>query len=123
MAEIIIERKAINPELLDAQLRAVLGTDCLGVSFSGGVVRVHLAATPTPEQAALATAVVRDHDPAALTPAQQAARDREEQPIFRLEGEALAAALAALDEGAFRREVARALTALRDRLLGGSRGV
>ena len=114
MPEITIDDKGtINPERLDADLRAALGEACLGLSFSGGTVRVHLAAASTPQQADRAAAIVRGHDPTALTAAQQAAQERAALPVFHLDGEALAAELAALDEAAFRREVARALVALR----------
>ncbi len=119
MPDITIEKASINPERLDAELRAALGEACLGLSFSDGRVHVHLAAAPTPQQAALAAATVRDHDPARLTGAQQAARERETWLLFRLDDEALAAEFAALDEAAFRREVARALAALRTLLRGG----
>lgn len=73
MIDIIMQRTSVNIEALDSQLRAALGAVTSGVSAGAGGVIVHLAETATPAQIEAARAIILAHDPAALSPAQQAA--------------------------------------------------
>lgn len=76
MQTIILERETVNFDGLFAELRAALGADVTALTTGRGQVMIHLASTPTPEQAAQLRQIVRDHDSAALTPDQQAENAR-----------------------------------------------
>jgi hypothetical protein len=71
MQDITMQRSAINPEALDADLRAALGNTTSGFSTRRGMVIVHLMDDATAEQVSQARSIVEVHDPAQLTPAQQ----------------------------------------------------
>ncbi len=73
MHTVIIERPAVNLAALDSDLRAALGAAVLGVSAGPGRVAVHLADFVTADQVQQARVIAAGHDPARLSPAQQAA--------------------------------------------------
>ena len=79
MIDIIIARASVNVEALDEQLRAALGAVTSGFSLASGSVILHLADKATPAQIDQARAIVTGHDPAALTPSQQAALSRRQK--------------------------------------------
>src|SRR5262249_42833762 len=60
---------------LDAELRATLGDAVSGISYSGGVVTVHLTAKASTDSADTARSIVANHDPTKLTPEQQQEQD------------------------------------------------
>jgi len=72
MKDIIIERSAVNIDALDAELRAALGPATSGFTLGGGKVIVHLVDTAAPQQENQARQIILNHDPARLTPEQQA---------------------------------------------------
>jgi len=113
-----VHKAPINPDRLHADLRDALGYAFHGLSFSAGVVTLHLADNTPPEAQAQARALVEAHQPADLTPAQQAARERDALPFFRLPEDELAALAGAMEAADFRREVARAFAHLRDIVRG-----
>lgn len=76
MQTIILERDDVNFDGLFAELRAALGAPVTALTVGRGQVVIHLASAPTPEQAARLRQIVRDHNPAVLTPDQQAAAAR-----------------------------------------------
>ncbi len=77
--DITIDRKDVNLEALDAELRAALPEIISGVSLSPAGVTVHFSRRAiTPDQAT-ARQIVLAHDPARLTPAQEKARARAEK--------------------------------------------
>ena len=78
MSDIVIAKSNINMEALDAALRTALAEAVSGVSFRDGQVVVHMEDDATPTQVQQARQIVADHNPAALTPAQQAAADRQQ---------------------------------------------
>lgn len=77
--DITINRKAINLEALDAELRAALPGIISGVSLSPAGVTVHFTGRAVPADQTSARQIVLAHDPARLTPAQQAAQSRAEK--------------------------------------------
>ena len=77
MKEITIERSAVNIEALDADLRAALGSATSGFSIGGGKVVVYLLDTANKQEEEQARLLVLTHDPARLTPQQQARLLRE----------------------------------------------
>ncbi len=80
MLNLVVEPSGpVNLEALDAALRAALGSVVLGVSAADGGVRIHLRADASPDAAAQARSLAVRHDPAALSPRQQAERDRSDQ--------------------------------------------
>lgn len=72
MHTLIVERPSVNLSALDGELRAALGAAVIGVSAGPGRVAVHLADFVTSEQAQQARIIAAGHDPARLSPAQQA---------------------------------------------------
>lgn len=77
MTDILIERSA-NIEALEAELRADLGALVKGVSAGPYGVILHLAADAAPHAIQQARAIAAAHDPAILTPGQQAAQTRQQ---------------------------------------------
>ncbi|GEM_PF-3704715 len=120
MINLKIKKTAINPERLHADLKAALGEVCSGLSFTAGVVTVHLSDRATDVQQTEARAVVEAHNAADLTPAQQDARSRDALPFFQLPRDELVTLAETMDAATFRREMARAFAYLRDAVrLGG----
>lgn len=76
MSDIILDRQHVNMDALDATLRAALGTAISGISFAKRKVAIHFVSEPTAEQDAQARSIVQAHDATALSPGQQAVRDR-----------------------------------------------
>lgn len=76
METITFERESINFDGLFAELKTVFGELVAAISAGRGQVAVHLTAAPTPEQEMQLREVVREHNPANLTPEQQAAAAR-----------------------------------------------
>ena len=76
MADIILDRSPINPEALDAELRAALGGKVSGISARRGQVVVHLTDEAIRADEDQARSIVLNHDPAALTPQQAAEQAR-----------------------------------------------
>ncbi len=66
----------INVAALDAALRDALGADFFGLVAGGQRVTLCLADSVKPAQLNQARRLVETHDPAQLTPEQQAAADR-----------------------------------------------
>lgn len=79
MKTMIFERFEINEESLAADLQAALGTLTSGVSSGPSGVIVYLDDNTTPQQMAEARRIVENHDPAALTPRQQAEQLRQQK--------------------------------------------
>lgn len=79
MADIVIDRTNINFEALDAEIRTALGNITSGISVGGGKVVVHLAANATQQQMNQVRAIVQAHNPAQLTPGQQAEIQRRQR--------------------------------------------
>jgi hypothetical protein len=79
MIEVTVTRAAVNIDALDEQLRAAFGVLTSGFSISGGQVIVFLGDTATPTQVDQARIIVMNHDPSALTAAQQAALIRRQK--------------------------------------------
>ena len=80
MREIVMTDVAgVNPEALDASLRAALGATVKGISLRRGQVIVHLAAEASPQQVASARSLVQRHDPQQLSQEQQEQKQREQQ--------------------------------------------
>lgn len=75
MRDIFVERKTVNLDALDAELRGIFGAALSGVSFAHGLVTVHLHADADADSEQVRR-IVLNHDPDALTPAQQKARDQ-----------------------------------------------
>lgn len=73
MKTISIELTAANVLSLDYDLRAALTTRFFGLTYDGKQVTLVLDDTVTPEQVRQAQTIVATHDPARLTPDQQAA--------------------------------------------------
>ncbi len=91
MPEIVISAQGdVNPEALDASLRAALGAAFRGISLRRGQVIVHLAAEPDRQQIATARRLVQRHDPR-QPGAQQRARRRRTQELQAAHADALAA--------------------------------
>ncbi|MBL8162622.1 MAG: hypothetical protein JNJ61_11600 [Anaerolineae bacterium] len=76
MKDIVVERGSVNIEALDTDLRSALGSQFVGVSAGPFGLRVHLADGATAAQETQAQQIVVAHDPARLTPKQQAEIDR-----------------------------------------------
>lgn len=73
MKDIIIENvRAANIEALDQSLREALGNLVFGLSYTAETLTVHLTDNATKAQQNQARALVESHDPAVLTPQQQA---------------------------------------------------
>ncbi len=73
MKDIVIENvRAANIEALDQSLRATLGNLVFGLSYTAETLTVHLADNISKAQQNQARALVESHDPAVLTPQQQA---------------------------------------------------
>lgn len=79
MKNIVHERKAVNPEALDAELRAALGAALIGISAGPNGVLVHLQDDVTAQQVTTAQQLVAAHDPSRLSPRQQAEQERQQQ--------------------------------------------
>lgn len=118
MIHLNVRKPKINPDRLHADLALALGPIFLGLSFSGDTLTLHLDGKATPDQQAQALQITADHDPAGLTPAQEAARARDALPFFRLPIEALVTDAARLDAATFQQEMARAFAYLRDLVVG-----
>lgn len=73
MKNISIELTAANVFSLDYDLRAALTTRFFGLTYDGKQITLVLDDTVTPEQVRQAQTIVATHDPARLTPDQQAA--------------------------------------------------
>ena len=119
MLDLTLNKPEINPDRLHADLKLALGETFLGASFARGVLTLHLDAHATPAQQAQALTLAAAHDPAVLTPAQDAARARKESPFFSLSRDALEVEAAKLDAATFQREMVRAFAYLRDLVIGG----
>lgn len=76
MIELHIEKASINSDRLHADLKSALNDACFGISFSCGLVTVHLPDDATAKQQIDAEAIVAAHDPASLTPEQEAEEER-----------------------------------------------
>ncbi len=77
MKTVLIDVPAeVNVAALDAALRAALGADIFGLVADGQRVTLCLADSVKPAQVNQARRLVETHDPAQLTPEQQAAADR-----------------------------------------------
>jgi hypothetical protein len=74
--DIMIKRKDINLEALDAELRAALPEVISGVSLSPAGVTVHFTGRAILPDQTSARQIVLAHDPARLTPAQEKAKAR-----------------------------------------------
>ncbi len=106
MREIVMTDVAgVNPEALDASLRAALGATVKGISLRRGQVIVHLAADASPQQVASARSLVQRHDPQQLSQKQQAQKQREQQ-IKAAHTDALAARKAATGNADINEQVA-----------------
>lgn len=70
--DITIELKVVNIEALDASLRAALGVKTSGLSYHQGILTLHLLDSASAADQDSARAIVAAHDPAQLTPEQQA---------------------------------------------------
>lgn len=79
MIDIVIDRSVINPEALDAELRAALGDKASGISARRGQVVVHLTDEASNADQDQARSIVLNHDPAVLTPHQAAEQARRTQ--------------------------------------------
>lgn len=79
MPDIFFERTQVNLEALDAALRTSLSEKVFGVSARRGMVIVHLDSTATPDDIAQVRTLVNNHNPALLTPQQQADQQRRQQ--------------------------------------------
>jgi len=79
MLTITINRAATNVSALNETLRDALGADYHGLSLYKTEVRVHLQADVSAEQVQRAEQLVKDHDPAVLTPKQQEEQAREQR--------------------------------------------
>lgn len=79
MNDVMVIKNPINAEALDAALRAALGNATTGVSTGNGQAVVHLTDSTTPAQEEQARQIVLAHDPALLTPRQQAEATRQQQ--------------------------------------------
>ena len=80
MLNIVVELTGpVNLEALDAALRSALGGAVVGVSAADDSVLIHLRADASPDTAAQARSAAARHDPAALSPRQQAERDRSDR--------------------------------------------
>lgn len=79
MRDIHIDRQEVNLALLDADLRAALGSFITGISTNAAGVVVHLTEKATGDHEMQAKHLVQMHRPAALTPAQQAQKARAER--------------------------------------------
>lgn len=73
MKNLTLELNAANILSLDYDLRAALGSRFYGLTYDGSHVTLVLDDTVTPDQVRQAQTVVLTHDPARLTPDQQAA--------------------------------------------------
>lgn len=71
MKQVLIAKAQINPSALEAALGEALGAVYGGYSTRRGEVVVYLHRAATAQQVAQARAIVREHDPANLTQAQQ----------------------------------------------------
>ncbi len=114
MIHLNVRKPTINPDRLHADLALALGPIFLGLSFSGDTLTLHLDGKATPAQQAQALQIAADHDPASLTPAQEAAKARDALPFFALPGETLAVEAAKLAAATFQKEMARAFAYLRE---------
>ena len=119
MINLAIEKADVNAAKLDADLKSALGAAFIGLSHDGRLVTVHLADKATLQQQAEAERIVETHDAAALTPAQQAERDRDALPLFTLTPDEAATWAGRQDAATFQRAMARAFAHLRDLLRGG----
>ena len=114
MIDLTLNKPALNPERLHADLKAALGETFLGLSATRGIVTLHLDGKATPAQQAQALNLAVAHDPASLTPAQEAAKVRDALPFFSLSPAELEVEAAKLDAATFQKEMARAFAYLRD---------
>lgn len=79
MQNLTFTQREINAELLSAELQAALSSMTSGVSSGPYGVIVHLNDNATAEQIAQARAIVENHDPAVLTPRQEAEQQRQQK--------------------------------------------
>ena len=82
MIEVTVTRasvNAVNIDALDEQLRTAFGVLTSGFSIGQGQVIVYLGDKATSAQVDQARAIVTNHDPSALTAAQQAALIRRQK--------------------------------------------
>ncbi len=70
-------RGEINTEALDATLRAALGAAFLGLTVGGGKLVLHLTDDAPVSAVEQARGLVMAHDPAQLSPRQQAEKQRQ----------------------------------------------
>jgi hypothetical protein len=77
--DITIARNDVNDEGLNEEVRAAFGNLTSGISTGPYGVIVHLDDRVTPAQIAQAKAIVENHDPAVLSPRQQAEAQRQQR--------------------------------------------
>ena len=78
MQNIQIEKRGINFEALNAEVRAEFGEHVSGISTGPYGVIVHLSDDATPEQINRVQQIVQNHDPSVLTAEQQAEIERQQ---------------------------------------------
>ena len=87
LQNVVVEKSPVNTSLLDEQLRAALGSNCVGISVSLGDVTVHLD-DPLTQQVDEAREIVRVHDSRELSTQQiedQLLVDEREQNVVVLD--------------------------------------
>lgn len=77
--DIVFELGDANPALLAEELRDALGACSPGVSWRGGVMRVHIHAPILPQDRARVESVRAAHNPSRLTRAEQVRADLHQQ--------------------------------------------
>jgi hypothetical protein len=75
----MIQREGTNIQALDEMLRGQLGAEYLGLSTTPGEVRVHFVETAADQTLERARVITRNHDPAQLSPSQQAEVQRQQR--------------------------------------------
>jgi hypothetical protein len=82
----MIFEKVVNAELLDSELRDVVGSSFLGISTTGEEVTVHFSKDLTGAQKSRVQEIVGAHDAQRLTLAQQADAERiSQRAVFQTE--------------------------------------
>lgn len=108
--------QAINPELLDNELRAALPGVYVSLLGHPGEFWVVLSPTATEAQQAQVTALVAAHDPNALSDRQQAAAERDQHPFFTMTEDEIALWMAEQTELQRWRAIVKFITWARDRI-------
>lgn len=78
MAQMVVEKQAINSDLLHAELKAQLGAVFKGVGFINGEVFPRLREEATLAQRQLAKEIIEAHDPRGETDLQRRQRERDQ---------------------------------------------